>query len=925
MDWHLRRPKSLIVLSATFIALLLSALVPDVRGQSRVAVVADTAQASEQSAAAELANFLGKLYPSTTFDVGRAPGAEGTTHVIVAGTIRSRGALLDDRQKATLRVPGSFVVFTTEVEGKPAGCVVGADLQGLWHGVYRLLERLGCGFYLSFDTVPAAGSGEFALDDWAISDRPLVPVRMVFDWHNFLSGCSTWNGEHWRKWIAQSQKMGYNAVMVHAYGNNPMAGFRFRGRQKPVGYLSSTRVGRDWSTNHVNDVRRLWGGELFDSPVFGTHAAVEGSDRRRTEVAQQLMSEAFTFAGRRGMDVYLAVDVDTTSANPQELIGLLPENARFEIDVKPVAWMGQAAGKACLVNPQTPEGYGFYKAQVGHLLDVYPDVDCLVAWHRKNSTPWMEFDFQCMPKAWQEEFKAEVAKTPDAEAMYHAHHLFAQAKIVGAFQRAVAELGRPDVKIAFGSWDFNFLPAAHRFLPEGVALIPLDWMVLRDESIFDTPQRRASVAQVASHRPVIPVAWAHHDDGNYVGRPYTPLSKFHDRLVEMRCDDAGYGIIHWTTKPLDLYFKSLVNQVWAGSRNQPLEAVCGRMAADLVGPTQADRFGVYLREWVTTMPKIGRETSDFFIDHELGDLPGVEAGYRRRMTLLDGVDRSQTGQSGREWLDYFAGLERYVLDVHRVEDLLNRAKKQYAAGELDAARRTMRDCRPEEVIVRFARFSQHGGLTRGEQGLVVTMNTRWLTHYTQFRQVLGLEPVRYNFAATSHDLLAQSRGIFTFHFDANRNIWQTLGRQEMDCPVFTLGDDVHVARPDEVSEAEAEICRMGIESDSPIRLAVTPIMKQNSRGRDQKIPARVPGGRYRLTLLTIEPSASSVGQRVFDVKIEPGQISQRVDVFQRAGARNRIVALTYSVELDEPDVVRVTLSPVKGTALICGLKLEPVD
>ena len=118
---------------------------------------------------------------------------------------------------------------------------------------------------------------------------------------------------------------------------------------------------------------------------------------------------------------------------------------------------------------------------------------------------------------------------------------------------------------------------------------------------------------------------------------------------------------------------------------------------------------------------------------------------------------------------------------------------------------------------------------------------------------------------------------------------------------------------------------MGIESDSPIRLAVTPIMKQNSRGRDQKILARVPGGRYRLTLLTIEPSASSVGQRVFDVKIEPGQISQRVDVFQRAGARNRIVALTYSVELDEPDVVRVTLSPVKGTALICGLKLEPVD
>ena len=155
---------------------------------------------------------------------------------------------------------------------------------------------------------------------WNVSDHPLVPTRLVFNWHNFLSGCSTWNLEHWQQWIAQSQKMGYNAVMVHAYGNNPMAGFEFRGMQKPVGYLSSTRVGRDWSTNHVNDVTRLWGGDVFDAPVFGSVAAIEGTDAERTDAAQQLMSDAFAYAERRGVDVYFAVDVDTTSANPQQLI-----------------------------------------------------------------------------------------------------------------------------------------------------------------------------------------------------------------------------------------------------------------------------------------------------------------------------------------------------------------------------------------------------------------------------------------------------------------------------------------------------------------------------------------------------------------------------------------------------------------------------
>jgi hypothetical protein len=56
----------------------------------------------------------------------------------------------------------------------------------------------------------------------------------VFNWHDFLSGCSTWNLPEWKAWTLQSQKQGYNAVMVHAYGNNPMVSFTFHGKTKPV-------------------------------------------------------------------------------------------------------------------------------------------------------------------------------------------------------------------------------------------------------------------------------------------------------------------------------------------------------------------------------------------------------------------------------------------------------------------------------------------------------------------------------------------------------------------------------------------------------------------------------------------------------------------------------------------------------------------
>ena len=140
---------------------------------------------------------------------------------------------------------------------------VGADSRGVAYGVYGLLEKLGCGFYLSYDAISPPRREPFSLDGWQLADRPLVHDRLVFNWHNFLSGCSTWNLPDWKAWILQSQKQGYNAIMVHAYGNNPMVTFTFNGKTKPVGYLSTTAKGRDWSTMHVNDVRRMWGGEVF--------------------------------------------------------------------------------------------------------------------------------------------------------------------------------------------------------------------------------------------------------------------------------------------------------------------------------------------------------------------------------------------------------------------------------------------------------------------------------------------------------------------------------------------------------------------------------------------------------------------------------------------------------------------------------------
>ena len=138
-----------------------------------------------------------------------------------------------------------------------------------------MLEELGYGFYLSYTAAPPRHAEEFAFEGWDLRDKPLFGERLVFNWHNFLSSASTWEFEDWKFYINQAARMRFSGIMVHAYGNNPMFQFSHNGQTKPVGHLSTTQSGRDWGTQHVNDVRALYGGaHVFDGPVFGSSAAM---------------------------------------------------------------------------------------------------------------------------------------------------------------------------------------------------------------------------------------------------------------------------------------------------------------------------------------------------------------------------------------------------------------------------------------------------------------------------------------------------------------------------------------------------------------------------------------------------------------------------------------------------------------------------
>jgi hypothetical protein len=772
-------------------------------------VLPPDAPSNVRIAAEDLAKDLGRLYPQDRFSlVGSLP---------TAGKAILLGQISDESVRTRLGIdvptkPESFSVRAQKTGDLELGIIAGADARGVAFGVYQLLSQLGCGFHLSGDALPAPRTDAFDFAGWGLENAPLVRERLVFNWHNFLSGCSTWNFSDWQKWTAQSQKMGFNAIMVHAYGNNPMAGFNFQGTIKPVGYLSTTAKGRDWSTMHVTDVRRIFGGEVFDRSVFGSEAALV-PDAQRTTAAQSLMQRVFADAGQRGMGVYFAVDVDTPSANPQELVTLLPESARFAITGVSSGTSGQSVERLWLPNPDTSEGYSFYRAQVDSLLNTYPEITKLVVWFRRDATPWMNLKATDLPAAWQKEYAAELARTPEAERFWRAPGLFAVGKIIRAFERALQDCHAAKTQIAAGTWGFEFLPGADRFFPAGVPLIGLDYDVIAERPQLGDSKSRALLRVIGAHRPVIPIVWAHHDDGHYIGRPNTPLPEFAAKLADAGA--AGYGIIHWTTRPLDLYFASLAKQVWQETKDQPLGETCGEFAAESFGVQNREIMGRYLEAWITSAPRFARETGDRFIDRPLTDIAEVASGCRERLAMIAGADVSKATPEQRARLDYYRGLEEFIATFFETHGIFQESQELLKKGDLAGARKLMEQCRPGPVIEQFGRFSSTGGMSRGEQGLVVSMNTRWLSHIIRFRQVLGMEPIRYRFGPTQHDPLAQSAGRFTFHFATDQQLWQTLGAAETGLEIFVVPESLRGTN---------ELCSSGIESDKPLEFSMQPIL-----------------------------------------------------------------------------------------------------
>jgi hypothetical protein len=838
-------------------------------------VIGAGASEAEKFAAEELLTHLQRLYPDQHFSV--ATSAPGGTAQILLGTLKSQPALARHVPAAGLAKPESFVVSTATEGDAEIGLVAGADPRGVLYGVYGLLEKLGYGFYLSYNTEPPPQPGPFRFAGWKASDSPLFPDRVVLPWHNFLSGPSAWDLPDWQHWLTQIGRMRYNTVMIHCYGNSPTFTFDFRGQTKPVGYFTSTAKGNEWGSEHVNDVRRLFGCEGLTGPVFGSRVALV-PDEERTEAAIGLMRQVFRLAHSRGFHLSFVLDVETIESNPQNLIRQLPASARL------------GDGEFQLANPDTPDGYEYYRAEISTLLGLYPQIDRLVLFFRFEDMPWRVIKVDNFPESWKTQFAAALQKNPHLRNNETAIPMFVQSKVIAAFGRILRELGRQDVELAGSAFYYDFMPTADFFFPPETGLVVMD-----QAETIEAAGVQQRLQRIGDHRKLYPVLWANHDGRGYLIRPYTPIANFSSFLRTGNC--AGVSIIHWETRPLDVYFKSLEAQLWQQTEDQPLPLTCREMAAHTFGESAAEIGGEYLHKWVTEAPRFGRETTDRFVSGLLKDPSGVAAKCHERLDLLAKIDQKHLADAGRQWIKYYSDLERFVIAFFESQTAWEEAQALREEGRLDKARQVLARSKPEAVIQQFAQLSSMGGVTKGEQGLIVSMNLRWLPYVTSERQAEGLEPIRFRFEPTFHDPLAMDGGVNTFYFDNEQHIWKGLGEKETGLPAF-------VETPNGPTD---EICSSGVKIERGLSFRLGPIMGDN-----------LAPGTYTVHLIFAP-------QPVFaDITLRGSQtLLPAVEKLTIPSGGAQPVQISRTLDVTQGSL-RVTISPTFGTAYLCGAILEPV-
>ena len=856
---------------------------------------------SVRTSAEELSGYLNKIYTEDNFVVRESFPKRGD--VIVLSTDPALG-------------PEEFTaVSKNKKRNRTILTIAGGSPAGVKYGVYQLMENLGCGFYLSREVIPALKT-VIKLDNIHFTNSPLVEERLIFNWHNFLSGCSSWDYADWKQYIDNASGMRYNGLMMHFYANDPSITFSHKGIKKIAGYMPNTANGRQYGTQQVNDVTRMVAGDIFKEPVFGSEAS-KVPDSEREQAARTFVRSIHKYAVSKSMKIWMGFDVDYPLANPPEIMAALPAAATVKINRRPNKYFGMPFSDITLPVPDSDAGYDYYKSLIKQIFLDYPEIENLVLWTRTEGSAFLTLRYEEFPEVWKREFdRLSVSNQKINKADEKISGRFATAKIYSAVRKALDETGKPNIKLWAGSWRSSWLHDADMFYPSEVGFIPLDY----ETDFLSDPEKMKIIKQVSENREIIPVVWAHHDDGNYIGSPFVPYPDVHLRINES--GSLGVGVIHWTTKPLDIYFKNMERQLWKMSAGETIEETAAFIAERLVPSDKADKFTNYLARWVNEGPKFGRETRTYFFDRKISDqdFNDILRKCNERISLIDELDERDNPH-----VMYFRALEEFCISFYKTQYFYQNALTAFNSGDFDKSAGLLSSCRPEAVIKQYSDAAILNGITKGEQGVILKLNLGWLPYIFSLKQTLRQMEVRYNFGLTNFPDIGVGLLETNYFIDKDKNLWRNYGERETGGSLFYNNQRIN----DSGSPDIAEICASGIRSKDSIVISLKPQASDISPAA-LKVPDFFLPGKYKLTMIFNEHEFTNAGNRIFEINIEGSNnklkpVSEPVDIFKESGGINKVFRKTLIVELKEPESLKISIYSINGECLINGLVMEPLS
>lgn len=573
----------------------------------------------ENLAARELQKYLPLVWEAEVKFAEHRAGNQFTITVIVG-----------DRADHTTLTPSNLLDMTS-TEGfclkshreESRIQIEGGGPLGLLYGVYAFLEKLGCRFYISRDSLPSKKSQPSlpALDE---VHEPIFPVRGALPWYDFLCGPSTSNLIDYQRYIDQLLKLRYNCFTLHFYSYEPFLHFTWNGAMQHRAYLDTSATHR-WGNRPMRTSDFWVGRDRFRDEVFASEAAKDcATDLDRFLKAEELVRQALTHAKERGMVTNVGIEVMDL---PPEILQAVPEANRFEAGI--------------LVCPSSPSARSLLEARLRALVNTYPMADIYTLWQTEGSAIRRTKGCPC--------------KACRAYARKHAHLAYQDGDIIFLhWIELAAEMFptlAPRKRLATGGWSIeSTYRGGDRFLPNEVMftslLSPEPLLALKTKQ----PEKYANL-----HRDRWAMPWGEFDGRMYLPQPrVTAYPELFKKLH--RAGATGVVLIHWRQRAIEENLRFAARLMW-NLNEKPKQfyldvasTECGSEVAKQVakGMMQLEQFEQFLVnkvQWLDMSADYGappmRQTMDMF----LTNLPFPKLTirqYRKRLRQIPEIRKRLT-------------------------------------------------------------------------------------------------------------------------------------------------------------------------------------------------------------------------------------------------------------------------------------------